>query len=107
MMIDEYIYNDVLGKEIVLTSAVRSVILQKHPEVIYFIEDIERILADPDEIRRSIRDERVILYYRFDARILNGKWLVVVVKQIDRNFVSTIYATDQIKSGDMLWKKMM
>ncbi len=37
--------------------------------------------------------------------VLNGKWLVVVVKRIDRHFISTFYATDQIKSGEILWKK--
>lgn len=45
------------------------------------------------------------MVYRFEAEILNGKWVVVVVKQIDRNYVSTIYVTDRIKSGEVLWKR--
>jgi hypothetical protein len=71
------------------------------------LDKITQTLLSPDEIRRSIRDERVILYYRFEGQVLDGKWVVVVVKRVERRFISTIYATDQIKSGDILWKKTM
>ncbi|MBN8591387.1 MAG: hypothetical protein J0M33_06495 [Anaerolineae bacterium] len=101
----EQIYRDVFGDEIILTETVRSTILQKHPEVSDFIDQLDVVLAEPDEVRHSKRDDRSILYYRYEAIILNGKWVVVVVKQIDRNFISTIYATDQIKSGEVIWKK--
>jgi len=80
-------------------------ILRKHPEVEEFIDQIALVVAEPDEVRRSIRDERSVLYYRYDADLLNGKWIVVVVKRIDRNFVSTMYATDQIKSGEVIWNR--
>lgn len=102
---DEQIYIDVLDEEIVLTQQVRTTILNKHPEVADFIDQIEVVLRDPDEIRRSIRDDRVVLYYRYETEILNGKWIVVVVKRVDRNFVSTIYATDKLKSGEVIWTK--
>jgi len=106
-MIDETIYKDIFGDEIVLTHDTRDRILQKHPEVADFLDRISQTLLLPDEIRYSLRDERVILYYRFDVQVLNGKWVVVVVKRVERRFISTIYATDQIKSGEVLWKKMM
>jgi hypothetical protein len=60
-----------------------------------------------DKVRKSIHDERSVLYYLFKENVLNGKWLVAVVKRIDRNFISTLYATDRIKSGDVIWKKQM
>jgi hypothetical protein len=103
--LDEQIYLDVFGEVIVLTDPVRMIILQKHPEVVDFIDQLDQVLSQPDEIRRSVRDERVVLYYRFNEAVLDGKWVVVVVKQIDRNFISTLYATDVIKSGDVLWKR--
>jgi hypothetical protein len=103
--VTEQIYRDVFGDEIILTETVWSTILQKHPEVSDFIDQLDVVLAEPDEVRHSKRDDRSILYYRYEAIILNGKWVVVVVKQIDRNFISTIYATDQIKSGEVIWKK--
>jgi len=34
-----------------------------------------------------------------------GKWVVVVGKRADRRFISTVYATDWIKSGEVLWPK--
>ncbi len=101
----EHVYRDVFGDEIVLTDSVRATILQKHPEVNDFIDQIDQALAEPQEVRRSIRDERAVLYYRFEANVLSGKWVVVVVKRIDRHFISTIYATDQIKSGEVIWTK--
>lgn len=101
----EHLYRDVFGAEVVLTDTVKAMILQKHPEVSDFIDQIDRALAEPEEVRRSIRDKRVVLYYRFEAAVLEGKWVVVVVKRIDRNFVSTMYATDQIKSGEVIWTK--
>jgi hypothetical protein len=101
----EQVYTDVFDAEVVLTDAVRAVILTKHPEVAGFIENIGDVLLTPDELRRSIRDERQVLYYRYEENVLSGKWVVVVVKRIDRNFVSTIYATDRIKSGEVIWTK--
>lgn len=101
----EKTYIDVFGEKIVLADSVRAMILQKHPEAADFIERIDKVLVEPDEVRRSVRDERSVLYYRFKAGILNGKWVVVVVKRVDRQFIATLYATDQIKSGDAIWKK--
>jgi len=103
--LSESTYEDVFGAIIVLADSVRAMILRKHPEVEEFIDQIALVVAEPDEVRRSIRDERSVLYYRYDADLLNGKWIVVVVKRIDRNFVSTMYATDQIKSGEVIWNR--
>ena len=102
---DEQIYVDVFDEEVVLTATVHEIILTKHPEVTDFIEQIDNVLREPDTVRRSIRDERVVLYYRYEADLFVGKWIVVVVKRIDRNYVSTIYVTDRIKSGEVLWTK--
>lgn len=102
---EEYIFIDLFGDEIVLTEDVRAAILAKHPEIVPFISEMSTVLKTPDEIRRSIYDERAVLYYCYREQVLDGKWLVVVVKRIDRNFVSTFYATSRIKSGDVLWTK--
>ncbi len=100
----EQSFKDVQGEIVVLTNSVREMILLKHPETVAFIDALGSVLAAPDEIRRSIRDERSVLYYRYMPNILGGKWIVAVVKRIDRNYVSTFYATDQIKSGEVIWK---
>lgn len=101
----EQIYLDAFGNTIVLVDEIRDVILTKHPEIAPFINQIGEVLKSPDEIRRSVYDERVVLYYCFKEQILDGKWLVVVVKRIDRNFVSTFYVTSKLKAGEVIWKK--
>jgi len=101
----ETAYSDVFSQTIILTDSVRSTILLKHPEVSGFIDRIDAVLQMPDEVRRSVTDERVVLYYRFEDEVLAGKWVVVVVKGIDRNFISTVYATDKIKAGEVIWTK--
>ena len=88
-----------------LVDSVRDTVLSKHPESADFIDRLGDVLANPDEVRQSVRDERSVLYYRFEDDVLDGKWVVVVVKRIDRNFVSTLYATDRIKSGEVIWTK--
>jgi hypothetical protein len=103
--LSEQIYIDVFDHEIILTDQVRSTILVKHPEVSKIIEKLPDVLGKPDEIRQSVRDNRVVLYYQLEETVFHGKWMVVVVKQIDRNFISTIYITDKTKSGEVVWKK--
>ncbi len=101
----EQIYSDVPGNTIVLADVVRESIVKKHPETAQFIEQIGTVLSEPDEIRVSLQDARHVLYYRFDENVFGGKWLVVVVKQIDNHFISTFFITDRVKSGDTLWTK--
>jgi hypothetical protein len=103
--VGEQIFIDVFFDQIVLTDEVRATILLKHPEVADFIDRIGTALKDPDEVRQSTRDTRKILYYRFEAEVLGGKWIVVVVKRIDRDFIATIYATHRVKMGEVVWAK--
>lgn len=102
-MASEQTWTDVFQSDVVLSNSVHDTILVKHPEVRDFMQHVGEALSEPDTVRRSIHDERVILYYRYYEEIFNGKYLVVVVKRIDRNFISTIYITDQIKAGDIIW----
>ena len=99
----DQIYVDVFGNDVVLTGTVREAVLAKHPEVAAFIDRIGAVLLSPDEVRRSVSDTRVVLYYQFRDEVLGGKWAVVVVKRLERQFVSTVYATDKVKSGDVIW----
>jgi len=100
-----YIFTDYAGERITLSAEVYQVIATKHPEVKRFFEYVRETLADPQIVRQSVTDPRVRLYYRFYADVLDGKLVVVVVKQANVNFVSTIYATDKIKEGETIWQK--
>ena len=67
--------------------------------------EIERVLRQPEVVRRSHTDEAVRLFYEFCAQtIVGGKWLCVVVKYTDNDaFVVTAYLTDKSKAGEDLW----
>jgi fibronectin type 3 domain-containing protein len=96
---------DYRNQEIELADEVYQTILVKHPEVKQFFDRIGEVLARPDVVRKSQTDVRVNLYYKFYADILKGKYVVAVVKLADRYFISTFYATDKIKEGEIVWKR--
>lgn len=98
-------FTDRFGVTIVLDPEHRDVIHDKHPESRGLMDRLPQVLADPDEIRRSVRREDAVLYYRYDPAVFGGKWLVAVVKRADRAYISTYYVTDRIKSGEVMWTK--
>ncbi|MCS7305403.1 MAG: hypothetical protein NZ602_09900 [Thermoguttaceae bacterium] len=63
--------------------------------------DIQAPLASPAEVRRSLRDPAVYLFYKTD----NGnRWLCAVVKQANgHGFLITAYRTDKIKERVRVW----
>ena len=68
-------------------------------------QEIERVLRQPQFVRRSRADATVRLFYEFYAEtIVGGKWLCVVVKYLENDaFVVTAYLTDKPKAGEDLW----
>ena len=66
---------------------------------------IERALAEPETVTRSVADPDVQLYYRFERGAAVGdKHLCVVVKvPADDAFVVTAYLTDKVKPGERIW----
>ena len=67
--------------------------------------EIERVLRQPQLVRRSRSNAAVRLFYKFYApTIVGGKWLCVVVKYGENDaFVVTAYLTDKPKTGEDLW----
>jgi hypothetical protein len=98
-------FTDYLDELIFLDDELKQVILLKHPEVSDLFEHVKKTLKNPDIVKRSKVTDRSRLYYRFFSEIFEGKFLVIVVKSADYNFISTIYLTDKVKEGDMLWQK--
>lgn len=76
-------------------------IVAKHPDLADRVEDVKAALAEPDEVRRSKRDEKVLLFYRVEGR---RRWVVAVAKgDDDTGFLITVYRTDAIKEGTRVW----
>jgi len=98
------LYRDCFGNTVRLTEERLAHILD-HPEMQKMAGEIERILRQPQLVRRSRSDEVVRLFYEFYAQtIVGGKWLCVVVKYAENDaFVVTAYLTDKPKIGEDLW----
>ena len=68
---------------------------------------IKQTLKDPDEIRRSVKDKNVLLFYKYFLNTpVSEKYLVVVVKVLNRKgSIITSYFSDRIKRGEIVWRK--
>jgi hypothetical protein len=63
---------------------------------------VQRILTDPDVVRRSRQDPEVYLFYREEK----SRWLCAVVRRENASgFLITTYPTDVIKAGEIVWKR--
>jgi len=97
---------DVFSQPVELTEERWQHIAIEHPEAIDHKEKIPVALADPDYVKRGKRDEHVMLYYRYFADILDGKYLLVAVKKDPaRSFVVTGYVTRAVMKGETLWER--
>lgn len=74
----------------------------KHPPMNGKLEDVRQTLAQPDEVRRSVRDAAVMLFHRR----VEPRWVCAVVRQTDGSgFLVTAYPADRIKPGELLWTR--
>lgn len=74
----------------------------KHPVMAGRLADVELALADPDEIRQSVKDENVLWFYRGHK----PRWRCVVARSTGQEgYVITTYPTDAVKAGVVIWKK--
>jgi hypothetical protein len=95
---------DCFGHSVRLTDERLAHILE-HAEMKGMAAEVERVLREPQLVRRSRSDAAVHLFYEFYAQtIVGGKWLCVVVKYAENDaFVVTAYLTDKPKAGEDLW----
>lgn len=93
-------YKTVIGRIVELTDERKQHIIQEHPELEDYLSKIKGVLIKPDEIRKSKTDHKVLLFYRFFAKIKSGLYITVVIKINQRNFILTTHMTDRIKMGE-------
>jgi len=98
------ILEDCFGRSVRLTDERLAHILE-HAEMKELAAELERVLRQPQLVRRSSSDEAARLFYNFYAQtIVGGKWLCLVVKYVENDaFVVTAYLTDKPKAGVDLW----
>ena len=75
----------------------------KHPSISKYKKKVQETLKDPDQIRRSIQDRRVHLYYKNIGKVS----VCVVSDHIDskEGYIITAYLTDRIKEGEQIYVK--
>jgi len=80
----------------------RFIVSDKHPIMAGREDEVQRILADPDVVRRSRQNPEVYLFYREEK----SRWLCAVVRRENASgFLITTYPTDVIKIGEIVWKR--
>ncbi len=68
------------------------IVTVKHPAMYGRQDDVADVLQNPDDIRQSLADPDVYLFYRMERR---GRWLCVVAKNLaGEGFVITTYPVD-------------
>jgi hypothetical protein len=95
---------DCFNRRIILSEERWNHIIDTHPEIKGLLKELEGALIDPDTIKRSVYNEKVVLFYRHYEHIYEGKHICVVI-QLDEELIVTAYITDRIKRGDVIWKK--
>jgi hypothetical protein len=78
------------------------IVTYKHPVLEGREAEVQQVLADPDEVRRSRKDLNVMLFYGGAG----SRWLCAVARREDGTaFLITAYPTDAIKAGDRTWTR--
>lgn len=74
----------------------------KHPAMKGRLDDVRTVLEDPDQVRRSQHDRRVVLFHRRIGR----RFLSAVARyDLPTGVLVTDYPADRIKSGELLWTR--
>jgi hypothetical protein len=99
-----------LKGEVELTDEREAHIAHTHPDLLpEYLTQIGQTLADPDQVRRSIRMGAARMLCRWFAEVRQGKHVVVVVVSeavpIERYWIITAYITRRLASGEVEWRK--
>ena len=100
-------FTDVRGRSIRLTEERLQHVREAHPEVVAPLSLLEETLQRPEQVRRSRTDPGVELFYRhYETTPVTSKYCCAVVKATSDPFLITLYFTDTIKRGEVLWRAM-
>ena len=75
---------------ITLTTERKTHIILHHPIIEDYLVNLKEVLEKPKEVRHSNRNDIVLLFYRYFAKIENGKYIVAVVNKTEKT-VKTAY----------------
>lgn len=100
-----------LEGEVELTDEREKHIAETHPDLLpEYLPQIEKTLADPDEIRKSDRMDAAKTFCRWFDEIRDGKYIVTVVvsdvtTESTRHWIITSYISRRLSNGEVIWNK--
>jgi hypothetical protein len=99
-----------LKGDVELTEERERHIAEQHPDLLPEHRDyILKTLADPDQVRESVRFANARMLSRWFEDLRGGKHVVVVVVSdaapAGRHWVITAYITRRISEGGVLWQR--
>ena len=75
----------------------------KHPIMAGFESNVKETLENPEQIRVSRNDPKILLFYKIQRP---GRWICAIAKRLNgEGFLVTAYPTDAIKEGEHIWPK--
>jgi hypothetical protein len=98
---------DYLNRGVRFTEERKRHILENHPELKNHMEKISEVILDPEMVVTSKLDSSIELYYRYYTNTnVGNKYLCAIVKVLENDFfIVTVYFTDKIKEGKLIWEK--
>jgi len=98
-----------LKGEVELTEERERHIAERHPDLLpEHRQRVREVLADPDQVRRSIRFGGARLFSRWFADVRRGRHVVVVVVSElarERHWIVTAYITRKLAQGEVEWRR--
>lgn len=99
-----------LNGEVELTEGRECHIAERHPDLLpEHRERIAETLADPDQVRRSVRFGSAKLFSKWHNDLRQGKHVVVVVvselNPRERHWIITTYIARRLAQGEIEWKR--
>ena len=99
-----------LKGEVELNDEREAHIAKTHPDLLpEYLPQLGQTLADPDQVRRSLRMSGARMFYRWFDDVKQGKYLAVVVVSesapTERNWIITAYITRRLSNGEIEWQK--
>jgi len=99
-----------LKAEVELTEERERHIAERHPDLLpEHLQLLADVLADPDQIRSSVRFGRARLFSRWYTGLQGGRHVVVLVVSEPgprkHHWIITAYITTKLVEGEVEWKR--
>jgi hypothetical protein len=99
-----------LEGDVALTEERERHIAERHPDLLpEHRQRIAETLANPDQVRKSVRFGSAKLFSRWYTDLRQGKHVVVVVvserEPSERHWIITAYSARQLAQGETAWER--